>query len=323
MCRDAHSDDEKLGFINSVECLMELPNKTPNSAAPGARSRYDDFIVTHINSTFHVHVDAVFFSWHRRIMFLFEQALREECRYGGYLPYMYWPRYAGNLTASSMFDGSPTSLGSDRSYNASNPNAPHGNYTPPAGQGGGCIMSGRFANLTGHFRNFPSPFEITVLPPDAVDYNPHCIRRNLNSAVMSNCNSRFDIERLLNKDNIIDFQHRIDTVFFPDGLNNADYGIHVVGHIAVGGDMIDFSASPSGPVFRVHHGMIDKLWTEWQARDPPHRQYALNGTNVFQYPPSAMAVDIDFMQSFGYLDDPWRLGDLMDVTRGPFCYRYE
>jgi tyrosinase len=36
-----------LGYIAAVQCLMAAPAKTPKLIAPGAVSRYDDFIAAH------------------------------------------------------------------------------------------------------------------------------------------------------------------------------------------------------------------------------------------------------------------------------------
>lgn len=46
---------EKKAYINSVLCLRDLPSITPPDLAPGAKSRYDDFVVTHINQTQIIH----------------------------------------------------------------------------------------------------------------------------------------------------------------------------------------------------------------------------------------------------------------------------
>ncbi|KAL9630317.1 MAG: hypothetical protein Q9164_006482 [Protoblastenia rupestris] len=227
------------------------------------------------------------------------------------------------MSASSLFDGSPTSLGGDGYYNASNPSTTNGNYTPPASYGGGCVHTGPFANTAVHFRNFPPLGSINSLPADTLDYQPHCLKRNLNSAILSNSNSEDDINQVLQSNSMAEFQHRMDSIFYPSGANSPNYGVHAGGHGAVGGDMSDFFASAADPVFWLHHSMIDKIWTQWQAADPKNRQFALNGTNYLLNPPNTTAVSVNYKQDFGYLDLPWALGDLMDVTKGPFCYKYE
>lgn len=65
---------------------MKLPPKTPTSLAPGAKSRYDDFQVTHMNQTLAIHNTANFLVWHRYYIWLYEEALRNECGFNGSFP---------------------------------------------------------------------------------------------------------------------------------------------------------------------------------------------------------------------------------------------
>lgn len=48
------SKAEKLDYIGAVKCLMALPAQTGGFFA-GAKTRYDDFLALHINSTDYVH----------------------------------------------------------------------------------------------------------------------------------------------------------------------------------------------------------------------------------------------------------------------------
>jgi tyrosinase len=303
--------------------MRDRPSQIPHDALPGARNRYDDFVGTHINSTYRVHVDGIFLAWHRHLLYLFEQELREHCGYQYYLMYWNWPLYP-DMASSTLFDGSDTSLGGNGEFDASNPNPTNGNYTPPQGNGGGCVVTGPFANTTLHFRNFPAsllaPGE--TLPEDSLEYNEHCLRRNLNSDILNASNNQTNIDRLLREPEIVSFQRRIDSTFHPFGQNIPDYGIHAGPHAGVGGEMGDFMASPSDPVWWLHHSMVDNVWSNWQARDPPTRQYAINGTNMI-YNINGTMVTAEYLVHFGYLAEPMRLWDLMDIQSGAYCYRYE
>jgi tyrosinase len=73
---------------------MTAPSKIPPGLAPGAKSRYDDFVATHINQTRTIHFCGSFFPWHRYYIWAFESALRQECGYTGYLPYWNWGKSA-------------------------------------------------------------------------------------------------------------------------------------------------------------------------------------------------------------------------------------
>lgn len=93
---------------------MEQPAKTPSSLAPGAKTRYDDYIVTHINQTLTIHMTANFLGWHRWFIYEMEEDLRNVCNYTGALPYWDWSRTAKEGMANSeVFDGSATSLSGD------------------------------------------------------------------------------------------------------------------------------------------------------------------------------------------------------------------
>jgi tyrosinase len=50
-----YTTTQKKSYINAVLCLQQLPAKTPNTTAPGAKSRYDDFVATHIQQTLTIH----------------------------------------------------------------------------------------------------------------------------------------------------------------------------------------------------------------------------------------------------------------------------
>lgn len=88
------SNSEKLGYTKAVKCLMAKGPITPLDLAPGVRSHYDDFVATHINQTWSIHACGAFLSWHRYYIWTFEQALRNECGYTGYLPYWNWGKSA-------------------------------------------------------------------------------------------------------------------------------------------------------------------------------------------------------------------------------------
>jgi hypothetical protein len=54
-CRKVLSKKERRAYINAVLCLRKKPSKADPSFAPGARSRYDDFVAVHINQTRSIH----------------------------------------------------------------------------------------------------------------------------------------------------------------------------------------------------------------------------------------------------------------------------
>lgn len=150
----ALSRAEKLDYVRAVQCLQTLPPRTPANVSSGARSRFDDFIVVHIQQTLSIHFSGIFLPWHRWFMHSYEKALREECGYKGYQPYWDWPKYAAAPQDSPIFDGSETSLGGNGDF------IPHegpllvspGNSSLtlqlPPGLGSGNVSTGPFANMS-------------------------------------------------------------------------------------------------------------------------------------------------------------------------------
>ena len=53
--RSKLSPSNRKAYISAVLCLMKLPAKTDKGVAPGARSRYDDFLAVHIQQTLSIH----------------------------------------------------------------------------------------------------------------------------------------------------------------------------------------------------------------------------------------------------------------------------
>jgi tyrosinase len=46
---------ERRNYIDAIKCLHSKPALTPAGVAPGAKSRFDDFVVTHVLQTYSVH----------------------------------------------------------------------------------------------------------------------------------------------------------------------------------------------------------------------------------------------------------------------------
>jgi tyrosinase len=53
--RSQLSKSEKLNYIDAIQCIHKKPALTPAAIAAGAKSRYDDFVVTHVKQTYEVH----------------------------------------------------------------------------------------------------------------------------------------------------------------------------------------------------------------------------------------------------------------------------
>ncbi|RXG46546.1 hypothetical protein VDGE_05971 [Verticillium dahliae] len=310
---------ERRLYIKAVKCLHSRPSKYPRSEAPGARSRFDDFVVTHVQQTMSIHGTANFLSWHRYFVWAYEKALREECGYRGYQPYEHWPYYASNPHDSPLFDGSDASMSSDGSK-VPHAGYPWAAYNIPPGDGGGCIMEGPFKDFKVNLGPMvPFLLDIPANPrPDGLGYNPRCIRRDINRVAANFSNEEYTYDLITKETDISSFQ----TVMQGD-FNSLNIGVHGGGHFMVGGDPGgDFYISPGDPSFYLHHAMIDRVWWIWQLRNLDARLAAVAGLT---FPSDGSGV------RNGTLDDPvdlnvngreYRLGDLLDTMNGPFCYIY-
>lgn len=181
------SDDEKIAYTDAVKCLMTTPSIT-GSLAPGAKSRFDDFVAVHINQTLSIHATGNFLSWHRYFTWTYEHALRAECDYEGYQPYINWGKYAHDIVGSPLFDGSKTSMSGDGEFIPHNgtgiPSNDAPNFVIPPGNGSGCVTSGPFRNMTVRLGPVtPSLYGLTPNPQqDGLGLNERCLRRDLSNA---------------------------------------------------------------------------------------------------------------------------------------------
>ncbi|KAE8346534.1 hypothetical protein BDV24DRAFT_175520 [Aspergillus arachidicola] len=323
----AFSKTQKKDYINSVLCLQKLPSRTPAHLAPGARTRYDDFVATHINQTQIIHYTGTFLAWHRYFIYEFEQALRDECSYTGDYPYWNWGADADNMEKSQVFDGSETSMSGNGEYipNQGDIKLLLGNYPAidlPPGSGGGCVTSGPFKdyklNLGPAALSLPGGNMTAAANP--LTYNPRCLKRSLTTEILQRYNTFPKIvELILDNDDIWDFQMTMQGV-----PGSGSIGVHGGGHYSMGGDPgRDVYVSPGDTAFWLHHGMIDRVWWIWQNLDLRKRQNAISGTGTFMNNPASPNTTLDTVIDIGYANGgPIAMRDLMSTTAGPFCYVY-
>ncbi|KAK3336363.1 hypothetical protein B0T19DRAFT_480908 [Cercophora scortea] len=308
---------ERKQYIAAMLCMMSTPSKLDQKKFPGAKSRYDDFVVVHINQTLSIHNTGSFLSWHRYYLWSFERVLREECGYNGTAPYWDWGRWAADPEKSPIFDGSDTSLsgnGKKTTHKAS--------QYAPAGNGGGCVETGPFKNMTVHLG--PISPAVDPAPPanprtDGYGDNPRCLRRDISNYLTSRYSRTQDIATLItgSKD-IATFQDTMQAVTPSGGM-----GVHGVGHFTINGDPgADFYTSPNDPAFWVHHGMIDRTWSIWQTQNFTSRQAVIaGGTSMMGF---GKKQSLDDLVDLGVVGNKvWKIRDLVSTVEGPFCYAYE
>lgn len=247
-----------------------------------------------------------------------EHALREECGYNGTQPYWDWGRWAADPEKSPIFDGSDTSMSGNGKKTQH-----RGTMFAPAGNGGGCVETGPFKNMT--VRLGPLSPAIDPAPPrnpraDGYGDNPRCLRRDISNQLSSRYGRTQDIVALIqNSRNIATFQDTMQAV-----TPNGGMGVHNAGHFTIAGDPGgDFYISPNDPAFWLHHSMIDRTWYIWQSQDFANRQQVIAGGTTM----------MGFGSRLQSLEDPVDLGvvgpkvykikELVSTVEGPFCYIYE
>ncbi|KAK2754555.1 hypothetical protein FQN54_006956 [Arachnomyces sp. PD_36] len=337
------SKPERRDYIDAVLCLQEKPSRfsmRPDAENfPGVKSRFDDFVAVHINMTMTIHYTANFLSWHRYFNWLYETALRDECGYSGYQPfvppyspiqwfylmilrYWEWSLDADDPRLSPIFDGSEYSMSGNGEYDPSFTGIVLGGNgipyvpLPPGGSGGGCVYDGPFADMEVNL----GPLAVYNVTPveDLYTYNPRCLKRDLNPYVMRRWSTWSNLTDLFHTEDIDAFQNVMQGY-----RDSGEWGVHGGGHYGVGGDPEgDFIVSPGDPIFYLHHAQIDRVWWIWQMQDPENREYAISGTRtLMNIPPSANGT-LDDLLEVGVLAEARTMRELMSTIDGPLCYAY-
>jgi tyrosinase len=307
--------------------------------APGARSRFDDFLVTHIQQTLAIHFSGIFPAWHRWFVYQYERALRDECGYAGYQPYWDWPRYARAPQDSPLFNGDPYSLGGNGEY------IPHdgpiivppegvegGNISLPAGVGGGFVTTGPFANMTVNLGPVGGTADTAPGPLGGLGYNPRGLKRDLGGAMNMRYANYTTVLRLLTQPDVD--AYRVVSEGVPYTI---EIGPHGGIHYTIGGDPGgDLFTSPGDPAFWVHHAQMDRLWAIWQAlgvastnnsSGSSSERYTDLGKGEYAHrtwqnnPPSPFAELSDVID-MGYAAPSTTIVDVMSTTGGEMCYFY-
>lgn len=193
----------------------------------------------------------------------------------------------------------------------------------PAGDGGGCVSSGPFANMSVNLGPVSLPLNGGgVETGTGLDYNPRCLERDLGTkvnALYANFTSIVDL--ITNYDDIYDFQ-----TWMQGYPGSGSIGVHGGGHYTIAGNPgADVFTSPGDPAFYLHHSMIDRVWWIWQHLDLENRQNAISGTGTFLNSPESANTTLDTVLDMGYAvpGASMAMSELMSTISGPFCYTYE
>lgn len=317
--------------------MANSPSKYTKEQCPGCRNRYDDFVAIHIQQSFGIHVTGNFLTWHRYFVWVYEEALRNECGYKGTQPYYSYSRWTKDPLKSPLFDGSATSLGGNGVLGCTNQSwtgIPL-NEDPlikiPHGVGGGCITSGPFKDWTVNLGPvFPgstcAPLNPNMEfgPTFGLGHNPRCITRDVTSFTSEGWLKDDDIVALIQEPTYQKFWETLQGGAPPDNFKNGFMGVHTAGHFILGGDPGgDFTASPGDPFFWFHHASVDRIYWTWQNLKPAERTLALygpTGMSDMSSPPATLQDKINLNPAF---PGEFTIADLSSTMGGaPFCYTY-
>jgi len=311
---------DRLSFQKAVQCLHRLPAKN-TVKAPGAVTRFDDHQAEHIVQTEDIHFVGIFLPWHRRFIQVFEESLRKECGLKIGLPYWDWTldvkvNGGPGLLDSPMWDPE-TGFGGNGVYvNCTNPEDP---ACFPGGTGGGCITTGPYKD-----------FEIHLGPQNNTERFNRCIVRDFRPLWAEQQFAKARIDATMSKPDYISFWQEAEgrgRAAGPTGSNS----VHSGGHRGVGGMMQDPFSSPGDPIFYLHHGMMDKMWWDWQKMDLKKRTKEVGGTlhsqirDNFGLPrkyPEGVNATLETEIGMGIMAKKVKVKDLLDIKKGALCYEY-
>ncbi|ETW77359.1 hypothetical protein HETIRDRAFT_326548 [Heterobasidion irregulare TC 32-1] len=324
---------ERSNWVSAVNCLSHHPHDprlmpTVNisiSAIPPVNttgSYYDDFVYMHMDLNVLIHFTGLFLPWHRWYVAVYETALKERCGYEGSSPYWNWSMDSGNFFSSAFFEDTD----------------------PKSGLGGWGDPTNDYQVPDGGFSDFRISYPA-----------PHTLRRNFTlqpylGAPASMSPFFIDPGKYANTSFTPEEVSKLVNGFVGDFKSFQAYfeafeGAHGSVHEIMGGDLAGMCPknapanctpgptwSANEPLFWMHHAMVDKVWYDWQHKNPSNFWSYSGGsveaiTNVTYYneypngaPPylnfqSLMPADGLFPQA--------TIHDVFNTTDGILCYVYE
>lgn len=336
--RSTFTSGQKNQYIAAVQCMATLPSKTPKDICPGCQNRYDDFVASHIQQVYSIHLTGNFLTWHRYFVWAYEQTLRNECGYTGFQPYYSYSRWYEDPTRSPLLDGSSTSISGQGALGCTNqtftgiPSTTDPKFKIPHGPGGGCVTSGPFKDWQVNLGPLFSASTCTPLnanrnsssPDWGLAYNPRCLTRDITNFTGEGWLKDDDIVTLLQSPTYQSFWETLQGSSVSGSFANNSMGVHSAGHYILGGDPSgDFTTSPGDPYFFFHHASIDRLYWTWQNLDPAERIDAIYGTTVMGDVTAPNASLEDLLDMGTAYEELITIEDASNTMGGaPFCYTY-
>ena len=324
---DAMPQWERKAYTDAIKCMRSLPSRLDQATYPGATNRYLDYAALHIERTRNVHLNGFFLTWHRMFIWLFENDLRESCGYQGTQPYWNWPGTINDLHGSAILNGDEFSMSGDgypenldQPIVLSPPSANSPGLSIPHGTGGGCIISGPFQGWNRTFNTIPISVLVggQDLPAGWANKNETCLTRDLNQPVAQANLNQTVIDVALAATDIGTFDFLLNGSPVKQVL-----GIHSGAHFTMGDPAANIFVSVQDPIWWPLHAQLDYLYVQWQQQHPDVA-LTLDGTETAVNLPPSANVTLETMEpDWGYFHESVMVGELMNTTAGPFCYRYE
>lgn len=270
---------DKNKYISAIKDLIK--RKDSNQAINPDIMSYHDFIHLHSTHTPWIHGDPMFLPFHRGMIRQFELAILSTKKWHKGLVYWDWSKKYNTWYNDDIFNY----LG----------NIYHQNTY--------CVLNGNFTQ------------NVYILHTNYKLNNVSCLHRNNNQTKKYNLISSDIIHKL-----IVSAPNY--KTFHGDDTSNYHAMIHVIigGLIngnKEGGDFTNPYYSPIDPIFYFHHGMIDKIWYQWQTLD--------NNKNMFDY-------NDNKTENINYIPKPyssiynlpkWNVYNMLNLTNDILCYRYD
>ncbi|KAH7211485.1 hypothetical protein DER44DRAFT_807467 [Fusarium oxysporum] len=320
------SSKEKHEYINSVKCLASKPSQTGNIYA-GAKSRFDDFQVSHIVNTDFIHYVLI------RPSGILSSLMKKTAGIEFSLPNMrrifeiFVATVELNLIGSvEDFENSPI-FGAKTGFGGNGAFIDTSSWTNVTRQvsgrtGGGCVADGPFAKRD---------FEVHAGPDNSTDYNPRCLTRDIAPEYGISKLNQAVVDWTLEVKDFFEFDQRVQ-----GGVSAESQGYHGGGHLAIGGslgEMGDMYSSPGDPIFWLHHTNVDRLWDKWQRLDWPARKSDIGGPDTqYAYPYDFFGdkeyknITLAYVMDFGNLLPGRRyvtVEEAMNTQGDRLCYTYE
>ncbi|KAH7148927.1 hypothetical protein EDB81DRAFT_842273 [Dactylonectria macrodidyma] len=331
------STAQKKEYITAVKCLASKPSQT-GGIYEGAKSRYDDFVATHIVNTDDVHFVLTSLGILPSVSASFGTACSSTSTsktFGACAATLAhsligtnkYPDWSLDSDSAEAFLNSPL-FDPKTGFGGNGPFVDSTGWTNitrqiPDKLGGGCVVDGPFVE---------SEFKCNMGPEKTTAYNPRCMRRDIAPSFAVSKLNQAKVDWTLEAKDYYEFDIRVE-----GGITVPTHGYHGGGHLGIGGDLGevgDVYTSPGDPLFYMHHANMDRLWNKWQHLDWDTRKSDISGPDTqFAYPfdffgadPAYKNITLDYVMNFNELipDRQYiKVKEVMDIQGGLLCYKYQ